>query len=80
MRENSQVDIKVLACRFSVMELITEMRKSEYEVLLPEREKDEECSLEQVEFEMSNICSSVGVSRQSVVQAWDLRLIKDLKL
>lgn len=33
-----------------------------------------------VEFEISNICSSVGVSRQLGIQVWDLRLKKGLKL
>lgn len=43
---------------------------------LTERDKDEKCSFEHVEFEISNTCSSVGVSRQLGIQTWDLRLKK----
>lgn len=56
-----------------MMEVTTEIRKSECEVLLLERKKDKEYSFEH---EMVNICSSVGVRRQLGVQAWYLRLKK----
>lgn len=41
------------------------------EIPLQGREKDEECSFEHVEFEISNRYSSVGANRQLGTQVWN---------